>query len=91
MKFLKENKIFLIILLLVFFSTDSYSQISDIYPSQGFGFESFYRGCIGITFLILLTYFLSSNKKAINWKTAITGLLLQLILAIGVLDQRDVK
>ncbi|GIS27894.1 MAG: hypothetical protein CM15mP129_00910 [Chloroflexota bacterium] len=91
MKFLKENKIFLIILLLVFFSTDSYSQTSDIYPSQGFGFESFYRGCIGITFLILLTYFLSSNKKAINWKTAITGLLLQLILAIGVLKVSWIK
>ena len=91
MKFLKENKIFLILLLLVFFSTDSFSQTSDIYPSQGFGFESFYRGCIGVTFLILLTYFLSSNKKAINWKNAITGLLLQLILAIGVLKVSWIK
>ena len=77
MRFLKENKIFLIILILSFFSIDSYSQTSEIYPSKGFGFESFYRGCLGITFLMLLTYFLSANKKAINWKTAITGLLLQ--------------
>ena len=83
MRYLKENKIFLIILLLLFFGIDSYSQTSDIYPSQGFGFESFYRGCLGITFLILLTYFLSANKKAVNWKTAVTGLFLQLVLQRG--------
>ena len=91
MRYLKENKIFLIILLLAFFSIDSYSQTSDIYPSQGFGFESFYRGCLGITFLILLTYFLSANKKAINWKTAVTGLFLQLVLAVGVLKVSWIK
>ena len=73
MRFLKENKIFTTILLFVLFSFDSYSQTVDIYPSQGFGFESFYRGCLGISFLILLTYFLSSNKKAINWKTAVSS------------------
>ena len=91
MRFLKENKIFLTILILTFFSIDSYSQTSEIYPSKGFGFESFYRGCLGITFLMLLTYFLSANKKAINWKTAITGLLLQLVLAVGVLKVSWIK
>ena len=91
MRYLKENKIFLITLILTFFSINSYSQTSEIYPSQGFGLESFYRGCLGITFLMLLTYFLSANKKAINWKTAITGLLLQLVLAIGVLKVSWIK
>ena len=49
------------------------------------------RGLLGITFLIFTTYLLSNNKKAINWKTAVTGLILQLILAIGVLKISWVK
>ncbi|AFU69735.1 nucleoside permease NupC [Psychroflexus torquis ATCC 700755] len=35
--------------------------------------------------LLLIAYLLSSNKKAINWKTVGFGLLAQLILAVGVL------
>ena len=46
---------------------------------------------MGISFLILTTYLLSNNKKAINWKTASTGLILQLILAVGVLKISWVK
>ena len=63
----------------------------NIIPSDGFTVEGFLRGLLGITFLILTTYFLSNNKKAINWKTASTGLLLQLILAVGVLKISWVK
>ena len=49
------------------------------------------RQLLGISFLILTTYLLSNNKKAINWKTASTGLILQLILAVGVLKISWVK
>ena len=68
-----------------------FAQQQNIIPSDGFTVEGFLRGLLGITFLILTTYFLSNNKKAINWKTASTGLLLQIILAVGVLKISWVK
>ena len=68
-----------------------FAQEQNIIPSDGFTVEGFLRGLLGITFLILTTYFLSNNKKAINWKTASTGLIIQLILAIGVLKISWVK
>ena len=49
------------------------------------------RGVLGIIFLIFTTYLLSNNKKAINWKTAGFGLILQLVLAIGVLKVSWIK
>ncbi len=92
MKFLTDKKkIFLTSLLFIAANTFVFAQEQDIIPSNGFTFEGFLRGLLGISFLILTTYLLSSNKKAINWKTASTGLLLQLILAVGVLKISWVK
>ena len=92
MKFLKDKKkIFLTSLLFIAANTFVFAQEQDIIPSNGFNLEGFLRGLLGISFLILTTYLLSSNKKAINWKTASTGLLLQLILAVGVLKISWVK
>ena len=92
MKFLTDKKkIFLTSLLFIAANTFVFAQEQDIIPSNGFTLEGFLRGLLGISFLILTTYLLSSNKKAINWKTASTGLLLQLILAVGVLKISWVK
>ena len=92
MKFLTDKKkIFLTSLLFIAANTFVFAQEQDIIPSNGFTLEGFLRGLLGILFLILTTYLLSSNKKAINWKTASTGLLLQLILAVGVLKISWVK
>ena len=92
MKFLTDKKkIFLTSLLFITANTFVFAQEQDIIPSNGFNLEGFLRGLLGISFLILTTYLLSSNKKAINWKTASTGLLLQLILAVGVLKISWVK
>ena len=92
MKFLTDKKkIFLTSLLFIAANTVVFAQEQDIIPSNGFTLEGFLRGLLGISFLILTTYLLSSNKKAINWKTASTGLLLQLILAVGVLKISWVK
>ena len=92
MKFLTDNKKSILFFILFTFVCDfSFAQNQNIIPSQGFGYESFFRGLLGIIFLIFTTYLLSNNKKAINWKTAGTGLLLQLILAIGVLKINWVK
>ena len=92
MKFLTDKKkIFLTSLLFIAANTFVFAQEQDIIPSNGFTLEGFLRGLLGISFLILTTYLLSSNKMAINWKTASTGLLLQLILAVGVLKISWVK
>ena len=92
MKFLTDNKktlLFFIVFTLV--TNLTFAQNQEIIPSQGFGTESFLRGVLGIIFLIFTTYLLSNNKKAINWKTAGFGLILQLVLAIGVLKVSWIK
>ncbi|WP_299397990.1 nucleoside transporter C-terminal domain-containing protein [uncultured Gelidibacter sp.] len=58
---------------------------SGIIPSQGFSMNSLLRGALGMFVLLLLSYILSQNRKAINWKTIGFGLAAQLLLAIGVL------
>ena len=92
MKFQIDNKKrALSLLLFLSANTFVFAQEQSIVPSSGFTFEGFLRGILGISFLIFTTYLLSNNKKAINWKTAATGLLLQLILAVGVLKISWVK
>jgi len=52
---------------------------------------SLLRGLLGMAVLIGIGYFFSSNRKAINWRTVGLGLLLQLILALGVLKVPFIK
>ena len=92
MKFLiDKRKILLTTLFFITANTFVFAQNQNIIPSNGFTLEGFLRGLLGISFLIFTTYLLSNNKKAINWKTATTGLILQLILAVGVLKISWVK
>ena len=56
-----------------------------ITPSEGFTMSSLLRGALGMFVLLLLSYILSVNRKAINWQTIGLGLAAQLLLAIGVL------
>ena len=92
MKFLTDNKKTLLFFIVFTVITNlTFAQNQEIIPSQGFGTESFLRGVLGIIFLIFTTYLLSNNKKAINWKTAGFGLILQLVLAIGVLKVSWIK
>lgn len=58
---------------------------AEVIPSQGFSFDSLWRGVLGMLVLLLIAYLFSSNKKAINWKTVGVGLAAQLLLAFGVL------
>jgi CNT family concentrative nucleoside transporter len=56
-------------------------------PTKGFGFtfKSFYRGMIGIIFIIGLCFVLSANKREIDWRLVATGLGLQIAFAVLVL------
>jgi CNT family concentrative nucleoside transporter len=56
-----------------------------IIKSQGFSFTSLARGALGMISLIFIAFLFSSNKKSIDWKIVLIGLLSQLILAFGVL------
>ncbi len=62
--------------------------LSNIIPERtGFTFDlvRLLRGLMGMAVLIAIAYVFSSNRKAINWKMVGTGLLFQLILAVGIL------
>ena len=64
---------------------------AELIASEGFSATSFWKGILGMFSLLVLAYFFSANKKAINWKTVGIGILVQLILAIGVLKVGFVK
>ncbi len=61
------------------------SSIVETQIQSHFSFSSLLRGIIGMSVLIGIAWLFSSNKKAINWKAAGTGLVIQLILAISIL------
>lgn len=46
---------------------------------------SIFRSVIGMGFVIFIAWLFSTNRKAINWRVVGLGLLVQLILAIGIL------
>jgi CNT family concentrative nucleoside transporter len=60
-------------------------QKEEIIPSGSFTFSSFWRGVLGMFSLIFIAFLFSANRKAISWKRVAIGLLLQLIIAVGVL------
>ena len=68
------------------FSTNAQETIQNtIIDNQGFSTTSLWRGALGMVSLILISYLLSNNRKAINWKTVGAGLTAQLLIGIGVL------
>ena len=62
-----------------------------ITPSQGFSFNSLWRGVLGMISLIILAFLFSSNRRAINWKIVGLGLAFQLLIAVGVLKIDFIK
>jgi len=64
------------------------SQMSNLLPEMaGFDFsiERILRGLMGMLVLIAIAWIFSTDRKAVAWKTVGTGLLIQLLLAIGIL------
>jgi CNT family concentrative nucleoside transporter len=54
-------------------------------PNAGFSINSLWRGLLGMVSLLFIAYIFSNNRKKINWKTVIVGIIAQLLIAIGVL------
>jgi CNT family concentrative nucleoside transporter len=62
--------------------------MTNILPEMvGFDFsmERILRGLLGMAVLISIAWVFSTDRKAVAWKTVATGLLIQLVLAIGIL------
>jgi CNT family concentrative nucleoside transporter len=57
-------------------------------PEQGSGITllNIFRGILGLIVIIFIAYVFSNNRKQIAWKVVATGLIIQLLLAIGVLQ-----
>ncbi|HLT94253.1 MAG TPA: Na+ dependent nucleoside transporter N-terminal domain-containing protein, partial [Membranihabitans sp.] len=49
-------------------------------------FEDFYRGLIGMLFLVGICYLFSADRKRINWRLVLIGIVLQILLAILILQ-----
>ena len=64
---------------------------SQIIESQGFSLDSLLRGVLGMVVLLAIAIALSTNRKAINWRTVGFGLSAQLLLAIAVLKVEFVQ
>ncbi len=52
---------------------------------SGFTLQSFLRGLIGMGFIIFLAWIFSTNRRAIAWRVVITGLAIQVTLALAIL------
>lgn len=66
-------------------------EVSTAIKSEGTTVTGVIRGLIGMLVLLLIAYFASTNRKAINWKTVGLGLGAQLILAYGILKVHFVQ
>ena len=58
---------------------------TEIIPNAGLELQSVLRGLLGLTVLLAIAIACSANRKNISWKTVGIGLLIQFILAIGIL------
>ncbi len=50
-----------------------------------FNIKSILRGLLGLVSLLLIAFLFSTNRRKINWKTVGIALLMQLLIALGIL------
>ncbi len=56
-----------------------------------FDFTDLLRGLLGIFVLLFIAFLLSENRKSISWRVVGIGLLIQILLAIGILQVPFIK
>ncbi|MGB0837731.1 MAG: NupC/NupG family nucleoside CNT transporter, partial [Flavobacteriaceae bacterium] len=81
------KKFILLIVGLLTTVTSSAQELNDqgMIASEGITLPSILRGVLGMFSILAIAYLLSSNRKAIDWKTVGIGIGSQLLIAIGVL------
>lgn len=57
----------------------------------GISLRNVLRGLLGLAVLIGIAWLFSRNRKAINWRVVAVGLLIQILLALGVLLVRPIQ
>jgi CNT family concentrative nucleoside transporter len=88
---MKFKVLILVFLLLFLFPVLTGAQIApqlhniSLSDVQDFSFTSFLRSFFGLGFLVGLGYLFSTNRKAINWRVVIIGLMIQFLIAIAVM------
>jgi len=65
---------------------DTTNILTDLDQGSGFSLANLVRGILGLAIIVLMAYIFSNNRKKIAWKIVGIGLVLQLLLAIGVLQ-----
>jgi len=58
---------------------------TEVIPSAGLGLQSVLRGLLGLFILLAIAIACSADRKNIAWKNVGIGLMIQLMLAIGIL------
>lgn len=53
--------------------------------------ENLLRGALGMFFLVFVCFLLSNNRRAINWKLVLIGIVAQVTFALGVLKVNFIK
>lgn len=53
---------------------------------KGFSLSSLWRGILGMLVLLSIAFAFSAKRRAIKWRTVLIGLILQLLLAYGILE-----
>src|SRR6476620_5296823 len=53
--------------------------------------ENLLRGMLGMFFLVLVCFLLSNNRKAINWRLVVLGLVAQVMFALGILKVNVIR
>ncbi len=71
--------------LLLMFPTLMFANNPVVSEGDGFSAESFSRGILGMIFLLGIAWLFSSNRRAISWRVVVTGLSLQIALALSIL------
>ncbi|MDA8572392.1 Na+ dependent nucleoside transporter [Flavobacteriaceae bacterium] len=85
------KKIIFLFILLVSQLALGQENSSQIIGSQGFSLDSLLRGSLGMLVLLGIAILLSTNRRAINWRTVGFGLGAQLVLAVAVLKVEFVQ
>ncbi|NOY36173.1 MAG: Na+ dependent nucleoside transporter [Chlorobi bacterium] len=63
----------------------SSNQVVPVDMGGGFSLVTLLRGLLGMVVLIFITWLFSTNRKAVSWRVVITGLIIQVSLAVGIL------
>jgi len=61
------------------------NQIVPVKFSFEFNLLTILRGMFGLLVIIAIAYVFSSNRKAVSWRVVVTGLVIQVVLAVSIL------